>query len=103
MAVKITRTIATGYVFDVFKKTGNTLEKTGEVISPVQLRSIKQQKLVLAENNMEVESVLIFNRANETKYEISEEDFIKYASVVTEVKPEVAPEVAPEVTPAEPK
>lgn len=87
MATTITRTITTGIVYDVMERKGNVLTKIAEVVTPSILRSVKQQNVVLADNAMDVESVLIFNRANEKKYEISEEDFIKYATVVTEIKP----------------
>lgn len=85
MSKNITRIITTGYVYDVMKRDGISLVKTGEIITPAKIRSIKQQKLVLAENKMDIESVMLLNRANEKKYVISESDFIKYSKEVTDV------------------
>lgn len=82
---KITRTLITGYNYDVLRKSGTTMEILGSVTVPSVIRSIKEQKNVLTENGFEETDVLVMAKSEQKQYEMTEADFVKYATVVTDV------------------
>jgi len=84
----LTRTMVSGYVYNVMEKKGTSLELVKEITLPAVIRSIKQQKQILLDNQLPASNVLVLNRTLSTKYEMLESDFIKYSKVVTEVVPE---------------
>lgn len=84
----LTRTMISGYVYNVMAKKGTSLEFVKEIVVPNVIRSIKQQKELLVAENLPASDVLVLNRTNSTKYEMLESDFIKYSKIVTEVVPE---------------
>jgi hypothetical protein len=88
----ITKTIITGYVYDVIKRNGEQLAKVAEVIVPSPIRSIKQQSQILIDNKYSADHVLMLNRTEEKQYTMTEADFIRYSTVVTAVEQQPAAE-----------
>lgn len=84
----ITRTLIIGYNYDVCRRSGNTMEIVGSIMNPTVIRSIKEQKKVLVENEYLETDVLVMTNTEQRLYEMSEADFITYATVVTEPQEE---------------
>lgn len=82
---KISRTIVTGYEYDVMKREGANLTKIGTVITDKAIRSVRQQKEILVLNKLGSDNVLVYVKTVSKQFEISESDFMKYATEVTEV------------------
>lgn len=81
---KISRTLITNYVYDVMSREGDTLTKVGTVKSPTALRSVKQQSAEIKKAKFDdSKCVLIYNTVEQSKYEMSETDFLQYATKVT--------------------
>lgn len=90
MAQKITKTITTGYIYDVFKKKGDNLTKVATLTSSEQFRSAKGIKEFLKANEQDENATVILVGTIDKKYEISEEDFIKYATEIKKAESETA-------------
>ena len=89
----ITRTIITGYKYDVMERKDATIKIVGQVVVDKRIRSVKKQQEILVANGFNPDCTLIKNCVTEKKYQISEEDFIKHAVEVVETTPEVETEV----------
>jgi hypothetical protein len=84
--MKITRTLIVGYNYNVLRQEGNTMNIIGAVSVPTVIRSMKEQKAVLTANKYQESDVLVLTGSTQKQYEMSEADFMKYATVVTDVK-----------------
>jgi hypothetical protein len=60
------------------------MEIVGTIEVPTVIRSIKEQKKVLAEKQFNESDVLVLLSTTQKQYEMSESDFMKYATVVTD-------------------
>lgn len=82
---QVTRTIITGYDYDVLKREGNNLNKVDAITIDKPIRSIKQQNEVLADNGFDGSHVLVLNKAVSKQFTMNESDFILHATQVTDV------------------
>lgn len=83
----ITRTMITGYTYNVYQTKGDNLVKVSTVTAPAQFRSAKQQKEFLKSQNLDENFTMVLAGTTEEKREISEEDFLKYSKIVTDETP----------------
>jgi hypothetical protein len=89
---KITRTLIVGYNYNVLRQNGNTMEIIGTVTVPTVIRSMKEQKNVLTAKKFNESDVLVLTGSTQKQYEMSEADFMKYATAVTDVSEETKDE-----------
>ena len=82
---KIKRTLIESYDYEVMRRNGKTMELIGVVNNPSSIRSMKEQKQVLKDNEYMESDVLVLTGTTQKSYEMSEDDFKKYATVVNNI------------------
>lgn len=83
MSKEVTRTIITGYKWDVVSKENGSLNVVGTLVSPSPLRSLKAQETLLEQNNYDPKThVLLSAGLEQKKYIMSEETFLANATEV---------------------
>jgi hypothetical protein len=81
---KITRTIITGYKYDVVEKNGTTMAIIGQIVNEVSVRSTKESNKIIAENGYPENCILVPNGVEQMVYEMPQDVFIQHATVVSE-------------------
>lgn len=83
---KVTRTIIVGYNYDVLRKNNGQIELLNTIVVANAIRSVKEQKEILKANGFAENDILVKNGVEQKKFEMSEADFMKYATVVADVE-----------------
>jgi hypothetical protein len=80
----VSRTLISAYKYEVMKREGNGLQFVQVIHSAEPIRSTKKQQDLLESEKLDKNFVLVPAGTIEQKYEMTENDFIKYATLVAD-------------------